>query len=193
MHIEGKNCYSYAPVSQPEQSALQQEQTGPPQPSPSAAMPAKAPSLQDAFTITAQDQPNPKEEYLQKQRDGQQQIEELNRQLEASNKQTKKARDLAKIQAKCKLIAMRIMSGDTVPWQDYRYLAKNDPELYGKAIIMRIEKEDPKKHKRVSEEEEDKKSMNPDVSGASDTAATGISSVENSAIQISAAQLDIKV
>jgi hypothetical protein len=57
----------------------------------------------------------------------------------------------AKVRLKCLMIAMRIMAGDTVPREDYRYLAKNDLELYSKAVSMRIEQENPKKHKKISE------------------------------------------
>ena len=65
----------------------------------------------------------------------------------------------------CLKIAMRIMSGDTVPYQDHRYLAEKDPDLYHQAISMRVEKEDPEEFDRLSEDEDESRS-----SEAEDTA-----------------------
>ena len=75
--------------------------------------------------------------------------------LEEMRKQSKASAEMFEIQRKCLLIAIRIMSGDNVPPEDIIYLAENAPELYARAMIMRMYKEDPEDHKRVSE---DKKS-----------------------------------
>ena len=77
-------------------------------------------------------------------------------QLRHSTEQTEGAAEGWKIKIKCTMIAMRIMSGDNVPVEDHRYLSKHDIELYCKAISMRVEKEDPYDHDRLSEDEEDK-------------------------------------
>ena len=45
----------------------------------------------------------------------------------------------------CAKIAARIRKGDKVPQKDMRYLFKTDPHLYQMTMIMRREKEDPKK------------------------------------------------
>jgi hypothetical protein len=55
---------------------------------------------------------------------------------------------------KCMIIAMRIMKGDNVPEQDHRFLRDRDIELYARAISLRIEKEDPYDHDRLSDDED---------------------------------------
>lgn len=79
--------------------------------------------------------------------------QELMSQLENARKQSEAMAESTKVRMKCLLIAMRIMSGDKVPSEDYRYLAKNDLGLYAKAVSLRMEKENPKKHKQVSKDE----------------------------------------
>ena len=59
----------------------------------------------------------------------------------------------ARIQMKCLLIAGHIMSGDEVDNADIKYIKKHNLKLYQKAISMRTIKQDPKKIKRLSEEE----------------------------------------
>ena len=61
-----------------------------------------------------------------------------------------------KIMIRCIKIAMRIMFGDKVPTEDERYLAENDPALYAKALMMRMEKEDPEEYESLLEDEKDK-------------------------------------
>lgn len=80
--------------------------------------------------------------------------EELLKQLENAREQGEAVADMMEKRMKCLLIASRIMGGDEVPVEDYRYLAENDLDLYSKAVSMRMEKENPNKHKRVSEDEE---------------------------------------
>jgi hypothetical protein len=97
--------------------------------------------------------------------------------LEASKEQAEAAGDAAKIRLKCMIIASRIMSGDKVPLEDYRYLAKNDPGLYGKALTMRFERDKPKKHDRLSEEEEEEGTV---YSGSATEAASSPGSASES-------------
>ena len=60
-----------------------------------------------------------------------------------------------RIAMKCYIIATRIMKGDEVPYKDHEYLRKHDPELYVEAIKHKMPNLDPKKHDRLSEDEED--------------------------------------
>ena len=78
---------------------------------------------------------------------------ELQRQLEAARKQSEGAAEYYRRKLKCILIAMRIMQGDKVPPEDHSFLAEEEPELYQKAMSLRIEKEDPEEYDRVSEDE----------------------------------------
>lgn len=82
----------------------------------------------------------------------------MTRQLKSVNEQNKASAEGSETRIKCMIIARRIMSGDEVPIEDYRFLLKNDPELYGKAVMMRIEKENPVKHKKISGESDEKRS-----------------------------------
>ena len=79
-------------------------------------------------------------------------IDEMRRQLSASNDQTNSAAEAAETRRKCQIIAMRIMRGDEVPSRDYVFLAKNELDLYMRAITMRVPNEKPQKHKRISTE-----------------------------------------
>lgn len=111
--------------------------------------------------------------------------QEMLDQLEKAREQGDAMADSMRLRMKCLLIAMRIMSGDEVPVQDYRYLAKNDLELYAKAVSMRVEKENPKKHKRVSEDE--KSGGNDGASETADSAgAAGAESVQAESGEVSA-------
>ena len=82
-------------------------------------------------------------------------FERFTERLEEMRKQSQASSEFYETQRKCMLIAMRIMQGDNVPHEDIAYLVENAPEMYAKAIIMRIQKEDPEDHERVSEEKED--------------------------------------
>ena len=84
------------------------------------------------------------------------------KQLENAREQGKSAADSAKILIKCIQIAMRIISGDNVPWEDHQYLAEHNPELYTEAMSRRMPKEKPYKHEKLSEDE---KNDAPDVPG----------------------------
>ena len=131
---------------------------------------------QDIVTITIDEkQILKKEEDRQKQIQEARELDNYQKMLESSRAQTKSAGEAARIRMKCMLIASRIMSGNKVPKKDYQYLAKNDPELYGKALTMRIKRENPKKYKAVSEEEEAKENTT-----SSDTTSTEELSTEES-------------
>ena len=89
--------------------------------------------------------------------DAQKMINELQghiKQLENAREQGKTEAGSADVLIKCIQIAMRIMSGDIVPWEDNRYLAEHNPDLYTEAMSRRIPKENPHKHERLSEDEE---------------------------------------
>lgn len=98
-------------------------------------------------------EPSREEVAKKKQQELESQQRTLREQLESANRQSEALKETAEVEGKCLTIAMRIMSGDTVPQQDYRYLAKNNSGLYARAITLRVERSDPRKYKRVSEDE----------------------------------------
>ncbi|HHX60252.1 MAG TPA: hypothetical protein GX707_05875 [Epulopiscium sp.] len=85
--------------------------------------------------------------------------------LEAMFEQFKVATDDSdnplKIQLQCLKIAMRIMSGDNVPNKDRAFLAEHDPGMLGRAMLLRRQKEKPKDHKSVLEDDKSDKPTNP--------------------------------
>lgn len=52
-------------------------------------------------------------------------------------------------------IAMRIIAGDNVPSKDERFLAEKDPAMYGRALLLRRQKDDPKDYKSLLEDKKD--------------------------------------
>lgn len=92
----------------------------------------------------------------------------LFKQLEDAKKQGDSAAKAYEVLRKCMVIAMRIISGDKVPAEDYRFLAENEPEMYSKAIMLRRIKEDPEEYDRLSEDE-DEEAASPETDGASET------------------------
>ena len=66
----------------------------------------------------------------------------------------------------CAKIAARVRAGDRVPMKDLRYLLKTDPDLYLMAMIMRQEKEDPKKWETLLKDRQEARD-------SGDTAETG--------------------
>ena len=84
-------------------------------------------------------------------------LKEFEEQLEISRKQSEGAAEGWRVLIRCLKIASRIMNGDIVPKEDHRYLAEHDPKLYAKAITLRVHNDDPKKYKRVSEDEKQDK------------------------------------
>ena len=102
------------------------------------------------------------EEAKRKVKDFQSKLEEmrnemrrLREELERAGEAAEGAAEMWKIEIKCLQIAMRIMSGNKVPLADERFLMDNKPELYAKAITMRMENTDPKEYDRLSEDEEE--------------------------------------
>lgn len=75
-------------------------------------------------------------------------------QLEQAGEQSKAANDQLKAQLTCLLISGRIIAGDEVPPADHKYLMKNDPSLYAKSILMRVQKNNPHKYKKASPDEQ---------------------------------------
>jgi hypothetical protein len=94
--------------------------------------------------------------------------EELARAQEAGEGMAKFMRE----KIKCIQIAMRIISGNRVPSEDHRFLAEKDPELYAKAMSMRIEKAEPKEYERLSEDEEEELAPAEDPPEAADAQTT---------------------
>ena len=81
--------------------------------------------------------------------------ESLRLQVEQAKQQGEAAARQFDTLQKCLIIARRIISGDEVPREDYRFLAENEPALYKQAILMRQHKEDPEEYDRLSEDEEE--------------------------------------
>ena len=109
----------------------------------------------DALELSSESIQKSKEELEAKAQETADTLKNLKEQLEIARKQAEGAAEEWRIRILCLKIAMRIVSGDIVPRKDHQYLAKHDPELYGKAISMRVEKEEPKKLKRLSKDEEE--------------------------------------
>ena len=116
-------------------------------------------------------------------KDFQSRLEEMRNEMRTLREELKRAREAGegaaemwKIEIKCLQIAMRIMSGNKVPDADQRFLMDNKPELYAKAITMRMEKADPKEYDRLSEDEEEGISGDPESADAESTAVgeTGV-------------------
>lgn len=79
----------------------------------------------------------------------------LREQAENSNAQAKSTAEQTDKWIKCLIISQRIMAGDKVPTEDYKFLAENDTELYARAVSLRANNPDPKEHKRLSPSEEE--------------------------------------
>ena len=109
----------------------------------------------------------------------------LQKQMEQIREQSEDAAEGWKIYIKCLRIAMRIISGDNVPEIDHQYLAKNDPELYGKAMSMKVHKQDPEDLDSISDEDDDKKSGSEDEDGA----AEGLASASMGAVDFGGADI----
>ena len=101
-----------------------------------------------------------------------QDIGALQKQMEQIREQSEGAAEGWKVYIKCLRIAMRIISGDNVPEIDHQYLAKNDSELYGKAMSMKVHKQDPEDLDSISDEDDDKKSGSEDENGAAEGLAS---------------------
>ncbi len=109
-----------------------------------------------AFTdiIKEEEQLKRKQELERELKKQQKMEEQLKREAEAAKKRMEAEQEALKIQMTCLKIAGRIIAGDKVPTKDHQYLVKHDSKLYGKALMMRVIKEEPKEYKQLSEEEE---------------------------------------
>ncbi|MEG1971698.1 MAG: hypothetical protein RR315_00965 [Oscillospiraceae bacterium] len=120
----------------------------------SATLPKAHGASGDSIVISNEERAKLKKEAIIKQQaEIKAQQEDMKAQMKAAEAEAKALSDAASIQSNCLLIASRIISGDEVPKEDMRYLAKNSPELYGKAMTLRISREHPKKYKRISPED----------------------------------------
>jgi len=112
----------------------------------------EAPEIEDKVEIS--------DEARAKSDDFQKMLEDMRSEMRALREELKRAGEAGegaaeawKEKIRCLIIAMRIMSGDIVPEQDHRYLREKDMDLYCRAIMMRVEKEDPDEYDRLSEDE----------------------------------------
>lgn len=78
--------------------------------------------------------------------------DEFKDQIEQLRKETQSNGEEAKKIAKCLKIAMEIAAGNVVPKQEQEYLRKNNPEMFAKAMEMRIPKEEPEECESVLED-----------------------------------------
>ena len=94
----------------------------------------------------------------QKQQEYEQAMQQLQKMREDEQKAEKEGRsDKFTDYGKLLKIAMRIMNGDKVPTSDMKKLAKELPDLYKQAILMRNTSNDnPKKYKKEFKDEKDK-------------------------------------
>ena len=110
--------------------------------------------------------------------------EELDAMLEQLNSSADDDNNPMKIMLQCLQIAMRIISGDNVPSRDRAFLAEHEPDMLGRAMLLRRQKDDPKNYKSLLEDDKAKDSddASPVSSGSSigaveEAAATGDSEV----------------
>lgn len=73
---------------------------------------------------------------------------------EKQRKSTKEAAKSGRTQGKCMRIAISLAAGDKVPIEDIEFLKKNAMELYLRAIMMRIPKENEKEKESVLDKSE---------------------------------------
>ena len=115
-----------------------------------AAAEADPAAPQDIVAIS----PENRGESLESQRQAaKMEMDEMYRLMENAKTQAEAESESAEVQRKCLIIAARIIAGDEVPKRDYRYLAKNNLELYCKAICMRVVRKKARRHKPISDDE----------------------------------------
>ena len=81
--------------------------------------------------------------------------------MENIRKQGEEQAKAARIRVKCMQIAMYIMMGEKVSPEDHKFLLEHDPALYGKAVMMRVQKENQKEIKKISDDEDSLSPSNP--------------------------------
>lgn len=99
---------------------------------------------------------NISEEAQQKLDEQNNMLEFLQMQLESTREQVKAGEEGWADYGKCLVIARRIANGDNVPMQDIDFLREKNPELFLKAMSMRMPNKDPEDCESVLEDEEDK-------------------------------------
>lgn len=79
--------------------------------------------------------------------------EELERMFEQLKGSTDESNNPLKIKLQCLKIAMRIISGDTVPSKDKAFLAEHEPQMLSNALLLRRQKDKPKNHKSLLDDD----------------------------------------
>lgn len=74
---------------------------------------------------------------------------------------------------KCLKISRRIINGHKVPAKDKAFLAKHEPDMYAKAIMLQRQNKDPKEYKTILDKE-DEETTTPDSSPFSLTTSSSI-------------------
>lgn len=141
---------------------------------------------QDVVTISAENTQWTKEEALSDRRQSAaEEMDEMNRLMKSAKAQAAAETESAEVRRKCMIIAGRIMAGDEVPREDHRYLAKHDLGLYCRAICMRVVRENAKRHKRISDDEDTK--SRPDSAAGSVGTAESARPITGESVDIPAA------
>ena len=145
------NIAAYASAAQQTGAAARQQAQPPAQEQPAAIVSLRPEPRGERAGMSAEEIREALADELERMRA---QSEMMQQQMQAAQEQGEAmAESFAKLR-KALEIAMRIMSGDNVPPEDKRWLAEHDPELFAKAIKMRIHREDPYDHESLLEDEE---------------------------------------
>ncbi|MBO6228962.1 MAG: hypothetical protein J6O50_00215 [Ruminiclostridium sp.] len=115
------------------------------------------------------------------QKQKEQELDMLEKQLEASKKEAESMEDMYKAFAKCLKIASRISRGDIVPAKDMKYLAEHEPDLYKQAILLRMPNPKPKKHKSLVDDEDEKTSETQGGDASAESSGDGSEAVMEAA------------
>nr|WP_300006325.1 hypothetical protein [Tissierella sp.] len=81
---------------------------------------------------------------------------------------------------KCIEIAARIINGDKVPAKDEQFLMENEPKMYTSAVMLRQQKESPKKYDSLLEDEDNK-----------DITSQAEADIESLSVEISSSETEI--
>ncbi|MGI6751486.1 MAG: hypothetical protein ACOX4U_02570 [Anaerovoracaceae bacterium] len=151
--------------------------------------------FQESKKNTVNEEPkNPveqKDDFNESQRQSRMELIQLQKELEISMEEAKAYQEEMETLRKCIIIAGRIIVGDNVPHKDYLFLAENNPDLYEKAIVLRIEKEDPKDYKSITKKDGD--DDNSAVDSPSSDSAPQLSTSFTASVPEIPLQLDITV
>lgn len=86
-------------------------------------------------------------------------IKKAQDEIELNSQEMKNENSKIKITLTCLEISRRIISGDSVPYNDHKFLLKHDPHLYGRSMKMRIPKSKPFKYRQLSVEEKNQNNI----------------------------------